>query len=67
MFTVKEKNVVWWWNKRVRGYKLHGFQGAFAYEIQIGTFVFQWFYSQPHINNNGGRRLRVWRDSFGKE
>jgi len=64
MHLAQEKPVVWWWNTRIRGFKFHGFQGAYAYELQIGIFVFQWFYSKPHIKSNGGR-LRVWKDSFG--
>jgi hypothetical protein len=61
----EEKKVVWWWNTRIFGYKFHGFQGFCAYEIQIGTHVFQWFYKNTTQQTTLGKRFRHWIDEYG--
>lgn len=62
MFNYPEKQVHWFWNKRWFGYKFHFFRGAFAWELQIGTHVWQKFYAEYH-----GVKFRHWIDEYGKE
>jgi hypothetical protein len=40
-------------------FKTMWFRGSFAYEAQVGPFVFQVFYAPFR-----GRRFHVWKDRF---
>lgn len=59
----QESKHVWLlFNTRIRGYKFHFFHGSFAWELQAGQHVFQYFYKRYH-----GVKFRHWLDPYGKE
>lgn len=37
-------------------------KGQYAYELQVGPYVFQWFYDKPDPGTY--RRFHVWRDWY---
>lgn len=57
-----ERKVWWVINRRIFGKKIHLLHGSVAWELQIGTHVFQWFYEPFH-----GTKRRHWIDSYEKE
>jgi hypothetical protein len=60
-----EKRVYWLINRRVMGFRLMLLHGAFAWELQVGTLVVQWFYKGTQCRQTFGQPLRVWTDEFG--
>jgi hypothetical protein len=45
-----------------RHFKTMAYRGAFAYELQVGPLVFQWFHG--HHRHPDGKRIAVWKDRF---
>lgn len=45
-----------------RWFRTMAYRGAFAYELQVGPVVVQWFHVDPPDFAHG--RLLVWRDRF---
>lgn len=48
------------WSKKFR---THWYKGTYAYEIQIGPMVIQWFY-EPWDRATLFKRLNIWKDRY---
>lgn len=50
-----------------RKYRTHWLKGQYAYELQVGSYVFQLFYQPsefPRTSMSYYSRFHVWRDQY---
>lgn len=62
---MRERSVWFLFNRRVFGWKVHLLHGSFAWELQIGTRVIQFFYRDSRFRLLNGGAWRVWTDEYG--
>lgn len=67
MHNYTEKKVWWVFGRRIRGFRIHLLHGAFGWELQFGTHVFQWFYRGTYERVVNGHAYRHWIDEYGKD